>query len=245
MTTHGFAAVTLILGALVVGALSGSAAADDIGPLGPPGAAATAFPKPSRQVAPIVSERWSTEAARDRDGEADQVLSFLEVAPGMTVADIGAGDGYYTVRLARRVGLAGHVIAEDVTPAYLEELRQRLDREHLTNVMLDLGEPHDPRLPARTIDLALLVHMYHEVQQPYGLLYNLQAALRPGARVAVIDLDQATERHGTPRKQLLCEFKALGYRETHWGWLRAKREYLAVFEPPATPPAPEAIRPCK
>jgi SAM-dependent methyltransferase len=230
---------------LMLAALSGPALADPIGPLGPPGTPAASFPKPLRQVAPIVSERWSTEAARDRDGEADQVLSFLEVAPGMTVADIGAGDGYYTVRAARRVGLAGHVIAEDVTPAYLEDLRRRLEREHLTNVTLDLGEPHDPRLPAQAVDLALMVHMYHEVTQPYGLLYNLLPALQPGARVAVIDLDQATEQHGTPRKQLLCEFAALGYRETHWGWLRAKREYLAVFEPPAAPPAPEAIKPCK
>ena len=219
--------------------------ADEIGPLGPPGVPAAAFPKPLRPVAPIVSERWSTEDARDRDGESEQVLGFLEVAPGMTVADIGAGDGYYTVRVARRVGLAGHVIAEDVMPAYLEDLRQRLVREHLTNVTLDLGEAHDPRLPAHSVDLVLMVHMYHEVQQPYGLLYNLLPALRPGARVAVIDLDQATERHGTPRAQLLCEFHALGFRETHWGWLRAHREYLALFAPPAAPPAPAAIKPCK
>jgi len=215
-----------------------------IGPLGPEGAPAKVFPKPARPVANIVSESWATEEARDRDGEAAQVMSFLGVRPGMNVADIGAGGGYYTVRVARQVAPNGRVIAEDIVPEYLETLRQRIEREHLANISLDLGEPHDPRLPPRSVDLVLMVHMYHEVEQPYGLLYNLLPALREGARVAVIDLDRPTAQHGTPRELLLCEFHALGFRQTHWGWLRSKEEYLALFEPPATPPAPEQIKAC-
>ncbi|HEV2547599.1 MAG TPA: methyltransferase domain-containing protein [Stellaceae bacterium] len=228
--------------------LSASEAATDsearIGPLAPPGAPASAFPKPARPVASIVADQWSTEEARDRDGEAAEVMQVLDIHSGMSVADVGAGGGYYTVRVAKKVGASGHVIAEDVVRDYLEGLRQRLEREHLDNVRLDLGEPHDPRLPPRSVDLVLMVHMYHEVEQPYGLLYNLLPALRPGARVAVIDLDQATEIHGTPRKLLLCEFHALGFRQTHWGWLRAKKEYLAVFAPPAQRIAPEQIKAC-
>jgi len=215
-----------------------------IGPLGPAGAPASVFPKPARPVAAIVADQWSTEEARDRDGEAAEVMKFLGIHSGMSVADLGAGGGYYTVRVAKKVGASGRVIAEDVVADYLEALRQRLTREHLDNVSLDLGEPHDPRLPPRSADLVLMVHMYHEVEQPYGLLYNLLPALRSGARVAVIDLDQATEIHGTPRRLLLCEFHALGFRETHWGWLRAKKEYLAVFEPPTQGIAPEQIKAC-
>lgn len=220
------------------------AAETPIGPLGPPGVPASAFPKPARPVADIVADQWSTEEERDRNGEAAEVMRALHIHAGMSVADVGAGRGYYTVRVAKKVGAGGHVIAEDVVPDYLEELRQRLAREHLDNVRLDLGEPHDPRLPPRSADLALLVHMYHEVEQPYGLLYNLLPALRPGARVAVIDLDQATGIHGTPRKLLLCEFRALGFRNTQWRWLRAKKEYLAVFEPPVQRVAPNQIKPC-
>jgi len=221
-----------------------TASSAPIGPLGPAGAPESAFPKPARPVASIVAEQWSTEEERDRNGEAREVMKFLGVHPGMSVADIGAGGGYYTVRVAKRVGTSGHVIAEDVKPEYLAALQQRLVREHLDNVSLDLGEAHDPRLPPRSVDLALMVHMYHEVEQPFGLLDNLLPALRPGARVAVIDLDQATEIHGTPRKLLLCELHALGFRQTHWGWLRAKKEYLAVFSPPGHRVAPTDIKTC-
>src|SRR5215472_10520937 len=230
--------------ASAVAAETPSAMSVPIGPLGPAGAPASAFPKPPRPVASIVAEQWSTEEERDRNGEAREVMKFLGVHPGMSVADIGAGGGYYTVRVAKRVGTSGHVIAEDVKPEYLAALQQRLVREHLDNVSLDLGEAHDPRLPPRSVDLALMVHMYHEVEQPFGLLDNLLPALRPGARVAVIDLDQATEIHGTPRKLLLCEFHALGFRQTHWGWLRAKKEYFAVFAPPSQRIAPEQIKAC-
>jgi ubiquinone/menaquinone biosynthesis C-methylase UbiE len=146
--------------------------------------------------------------------------------------------------VARQVAPTGRVIAEDVVPEYLEKLRERVKREHLNNVSLDLGEPHDPRLPSRSVDLVLMVHMYHEVEQPYGLLYNLLPALRDGARIAVIDLDRPTTRHGTPHDLLLCEFHAVGFRQTHWGWLRSKEEYLALFEPPAQAVPPEQIKAC-
>ena len=213
-------------------------------PLGPPGVPASAFPIPDRPVAKIGAPDWSTEEARDRDGEAEQVMRFLGVKPGMTVADIGAGAGYYTVRLARRVGPTGRVIAQDVMPEFLDTLHRRIEKEGLRNVTFALGEPHDPRLLPNSVDLVLMVHMYHEVEQPFGLLYNLLPALRAGARVAVIDLNQPTQLHGTPHDLLLCEFHALGFHQTHWGWMRAQYEYLALFEAPTTPPPPDSIKPC-
>jgi SAM-dependent methyltransferase len=244
-----FCKSVILTGVLLSGPASPAIARDDvqlpqIGPPGPPGAPAYLFPVPHRPVAPIVSEQWSTEEARDKDGEAEEVMNFLGVKPGTAVADLGAGMGYYTTRLARRVGPEGRVLAEDVIPAYLTKLKKRVDSEGLGNVTLILGEAHDPHLPFRSVDLVLMVHMYHEAAQPYGLLFNILPALRPGARVAVIDLDQPIERHGTPRSLLLCEFQSLGFRQTHWGWLRGKREYLALFEPPAKPPRHDAIVAC-
>jgi ubiquinone/menaquinone biosynthesis C-methylase UbiE len=174
-------------------------------------------------------------------------MNLLGVRPGLAVADIGAGSGYYTVRLARRVGPGGHVYAEDIVPVFLARLARRVASEGLGgSVTIVRGDPHDPRLPAASVDLALLAHMYHEVEQPYGLLWNLRPALRPGGRVAVIDARWVTALHGTPPDLLRCEFAAVGYRQTDFYDLYAKT-YLAVFAPPSPPdgPAsPSAIKPC-
>jgi hypothetical protein len=83
----------------------------------------------------------------------------------------------------------------------------------LQNVTISLGEPHDPRLPAHSLDAAILVHMYHEIAQPYGLLYNLVPALKPSARVGIVDAIGPTSEHGTPPSLLRCELAAVGYRE--------------------------------
>jgi predicted methyltransferase len=239
------AVLTLLL--LVILPPPGAGAADYQEGLAPPGVPAAAFPAPNRQVAGIVSDTWRDEQSRDRAGEAERVMRLLGVKPGLDVADIGAGSGYYTVRLARRVGPQGHVFAEDVVPDYLDRLARRVASEGLSgSVTLVRGEPHDPRLAPGSLDLALLVHMYHEVAQPYGLLSNLRPALRPGASVAVIDARKETASHGTPPDLLRCELAAVGYRQTAFYDLQ-ENTYLAVFEPakPAgRPVSPDAIRPC-
>ncbi len=214
------------------------------GPLAPPGAPADAFPKPDRPVAEIVAPQWSPEAERDKAGEFDTVARALRIAPGETVADIGAGSGYYVVRLSPRVGPAGKVLAEDVTPSYLAGLERRV--KDMANVTVVRGEPHDPRLPPASVDAVVLVHMYHEITQPFGLLYNLAAAMRPGGRVGILDANDIPSRHGTPPALLRCELGAVGYRETGFHPLK-DGAYLAVFEAP-TPenrPKPETIRPCR
>ena len=219
--------------------------AGGVAPLGPAGVPADSFPAPSRPVAAIVTDTWSSEAARDTAREAQRVMDLLDVRPGMTVADVGAGSGYYTVRLSPRVGPRGRVIAQDVVPRYLERLGARVRRDSLRNVTLALGEPHDPRLAPASADLVLLVHMYHEVEQPYAFLYNLRPALRPGGRVAVVDLDRPTRRHGTPVSLLRCELAAAGYEPAGFHDLGGGSGYLAIFRPTAgPPPRPGAIRPC-
>jgi predicted methyltransferase len=147
------------------------------------GAPAVAFPKPYRPVADIVSPIWHNEKERDAGGEPRQLVRLLGIKSGMTVADIGAGSGYYLVRLSPIVGPDGRVIAEDVVPEYLRGLHKRVRNLALENVAIALGEPHDPRLQADSLDIAILVHVYHEIAQPYALLYNLIPALKPGARV--------------------------------------------------------------
>ncbi|GAA0580419.1 methyltransferase domain-containing protein [Craurococcus roseus] len=228
--------------ALAVSAWS-AAAPEPVAPA-PPGLAAERFPKPERPVAGIVSDQWASEDSRERAGEAAKVMDLLAIRPGMAAADIGAGAGYYVGRLSRRVGPEGRVFAQDIERKYLDRLRQRVARERLSNVSLVLGEPHDPRLPPRSVDVALLVHMYHEIAQPFGLLANLATAMRPGGRVAILDVDGPVRAHGTPRALLVCELAAVGYREAAWHWIEGRSVYLAVFEPPAEPPEPERIRPC-
>ena len=212
-----------------------------------PGLAAAAFPKPHRPVADIVSPIWHDEKERDDAGEPSQLVRLLGIKPGMTVADIGAGSGYYVVRLAPVVGLNGRVIAQDVVPEYLRGLRNRVRDLGLRNVIVTRGEPHDPRLPAGSLDVAILVHMYHEIAQPYALLYNLVPAFKAGARVGIVDAFGPTAQHGTPPDLLRCELAAVGYREISFDRLTGSDAYLAIFTPPplATRPQPDAMVACK
>ena len=218
--------------ALIVALVASRAYAADVGYLAPSGVPAKEFPPPKRPVAEIVSPSRSDEEHRDALNEAGEIARLLELKPGTTVGDIGAGSGYHTVRLSKLVGPTGSVIAEDVTRDYLAELARRVGRLKLTNVKFALGEPHDPRLPASSLDAAILVHMYHEIAQPYAFLYNLAPALKRGARIGIVDLERPTSEHGTPIELLRCELNSVGYREIATHQLAGDGGYLAVFSPP-------------
>jgi SAM-dependent methyltransferase len=231
--------------AIFAAAVTTSASAQEF--LAGPGLPAVAFPKPDRPVANIVSPIWHDEKERDDAGEPTQLVQLLGIKSGMTVADIGAGSGYYVVRLSPIVGPRGRIIAEDVVIEYLRNLRNRVRDLRLQNVVIGLGEPHDPRLPADSLDIAILVHMYHEIAQPYGLLYNLVPALKLGARVGIVDANGPTPQHGTPPDLLRCELAAVGYRENGFDRLAGSNAYLAIFAPPsvANRTRPEAMVACK
>ena len=203
------------------------------------------FPPADRPVAPITSTKWSTEEARDRVNEADDVMDSADVRPGMTVADIGAGDGYYTVRLAPRVGATGRVLAQDIQPEVIERLADRVARERLDNVSLKLGAVDDPRLPAGSFDRVFMVHMYHEIGEPYAFLWRLRPALRAGGQVIVVDGDRPIAQHGTPFRLLVCEFEAVGYKLVSYDDKAHAGGYLARFVPGGKRPAPDAITVCK
>jgi ubiquinone/menaquinone biosynthesis C-methylase UbiE len=205
---------------------------------------ATTFPDPARPVAPIVSPRYSNEDARDSVGEFETVVEYAGVAPGMWVADVGAGEGYYTVRLSPLVGEEGRVLAQDIVPATRDELARRVQRERLDNVAVKLGEPNNPKLPAGTFDRIFLIHMYHEIERPSEFLWNLRPALKKGGSVVLVDADRPTHRHGTPPKLLICEFAAVGYELTRFERLPDSESYLAQFEAQGPRPEPAQIRAC-
>ncbi len=202
------------------------------------------FPVADRPVAQIISDRWSTEESRDRLDEAERIMDLADIQPGMTVADIGAGEGYYTIRLSERVGPKGRVLAQDIMPAVRDKLAERVNRERLDNVSVRLGAPQDPRLPPASFDRVLMVHMYHEIAAPYQFLWNLHPALKPGGRVIIVDADRPTEKHGTPPLLLQCELAAIGYNLVRFERAAFAGGYYAAFEVKAPRPAPADIKPC-
>ncbi len=205
---------------------------------------ARAFPAANRPVPDPSSTQFSNEAARDEAGEARKVMDWAAIEPGMTVADIGAGEGYYTVRLAVRVGTKGRVLAQDINPGALERLGQRIDRERLDNVSIKAGAIDDPNLPDASFDRVFMVHMFHEVTEPYAMLWRLRPALNKGGQVIVVDRDLPGSQHGLDPKILFCEFEATGYRLLEFAEQPTVGGYFARFEATGVRPRPEAIKVC-
>jgi ubiquinone/menaquinone biosynthesis C-methylase UbiE len=208
-------------------------------------AAEPRFPKAHRDVAPIVDDAFSTEDARDRLGEAEEVMALAGLKAGMSVADVGAGEGYYTLRLARMVGPKGRVLAEDIVPDVRDALSDRVQRERLDNVAVKLGTPDNPMLPAQSFDRVFLVHMYHEVQSPYAFLWHLRDSVKPNGLVVVVDSSRPIKRHGIPPAQLKCEFAALGMHPVKFRMLTGGEAYFMAFRLAFERPAPDKIQSCR
>lgn len=203
------------------------------------------FPEADRPVSRTTSNQFSNERARDDRNEATTVMDLANIGEGMTVADIGAGEGYYTTRLAERVGRHGRVLAQDIDPAVLERLGQRVQRERLDNVSIKRGSEDDPKLPEKSFDRVFLVHMYHEVSEPYAFLWRLRPALKDNGQVIVVDTDRPTGEHGIPPALLFCEFQAVGFRLATFIRRPELAGYYARFEPEGPRPDPQDIVACK
>jgi len=206
---------------------------------------ALAFPSPDRPVAAVVSTQFSNEDDRDERGEAQVVMDLADIRPGMTVADIGAGEGYYTVRLAERVGDDGRVLAQDISRDALDRLGRRVERERLENISIKFGEADNPQLPSDSFDRIFMVHMYHEVTEPYAFLWNMWPALNTGGQIVVVESDTPVGRHGLPHNVLFCEFEAVGYVLVEYIERPDIKGYFARFERGSKRTKPEAIKVCE
>ncbi len=160
-----------------------------------------------------VSTAACSEASRDQELQPDRVIRAVGVEPGMTVGEIGAGRGYFTVKLARAVGPTGRVLANDIDSGALASLERRCRREDLDNVETVLGEYEDPLLPDRALDMVFIVYAFHDIDDQVSLLENLAPSLREGATVVVLDEDAGVtgDHHFLAPGRIIDLFREAGY----------------------------------
>jgi predicted methyltransferase len=148
---------------------------------------------------------------RDERLQINRVMDMLGIEPGKTVADIGAGSGWFTVRAARRVTPSGTVYAVDINPEAIRYIDRRTKKEQLQNIKTILSKPDDPQVPADSLDAVLLLKTYHEVARPVVLLRNLRSSLRQGAKIGIIDRNGNGENHGVSKDVVVREAAQAGY----------------------------------
>jgi predicted methyltransferase len=172
------------------------------------------------------------EPGRDKRLQIDRVMDLLNIKPGSSVADIGAGGGWFSVRAARRVAPNGRVIAEEINPKAIAYIQQRTQREHLSNIVTLLGTPDDPKLAPDSLDAALMLKVYHEIAHPPLVLANLRAALKPGARFGIIDRNGNGADHGLNEPIVRAEVERAGFRQVaRYDFTKAdKQDYFLIFE---------------
>jgi len=184
---------------------------------------------------------WLVRESRQREEDCKLLLEALELRPGQTVCDLGCGNGFYTVELARRVGPAGTVYAIDIQPEMLRMLAERAAFERLTNIRPVLGTPIDPRLPPGKIDLVLCVDVYHEFSHPEPMLARIRASLAPGGQLVLAEFrgeDPAVPikpLHKMTKRQIRTELEPAGFAVAR-EFDRLPWQHLMFFqadEPPA------------
>jgi len=208
-------------------------------------------------AAPLLAQtRNADDERREAWQKVDQIFAALGVRPGATVADVGAGDGFFTTRLSRAVGPDGRVFAVDVDEAALTRLRQRLEREGIRNVFVVKGTPADPRLPEQTLDAALIVNAYHEMAEHQQMLSALRSALKPDGKLAIVEpitdarrarsRAEQTKAHEIAPEFVLGDARSAGFRiiglQDPFTTRGRDFEWLLVLQPAqavsATAPAP-------
>jgi ubiquinone/menaquinone biosynthesis C-methylase UbiE len=161
---------------------------------------------------------WLDRPERESEEHPDQAVDALKIWPGAAVADIGAGVGYFTWRLAERVGPQGVVYAEDIQQSMLEQLRQNMDQHHVANVHPVLGLIDDPKLPQNSVDLILMVDVYHEFSEPEKMLDRMREALKPNGRLVLLEYRAEDPKvpirpdHKMTLKDVRAEVEPKGYR---------------------------------
>jgi ubiquinone/menaquinone biosynthesis C-methylase UbiE len=150
------------------------------------------------------------------DLDIERAMDVAGIAPGMVVGEAGAGDGYFTLPMARRVGSAGAIYANDISRRALDRLQSEARRERLDNIHIVEGDVDDPRFPRRDLEVIVIVHAFHDFSQPVEWLRNAKGYLRPGATVAIIDRDpsQGGESHFWPRERIVRYAEEAGFEPT-------------------------------
>ena len=139
------------------------------------------------QTMSVEGADWLDRSERDQEEDPDRAIDVLKLQKGATVADIGAGSGYMTEKLAKKVGPMGKVYATDIQQGMIDLLAKRVAKRKLSNVTPVLSAQDDPRLPLESIDLAIMVDVYHELSQPQLMLRRIRAALKPGGRLVLVE----------------------------------------------------------
>lgn len=178
-------------------------------------------PLTGRQIAPVMDASgaaWLDRPEREAEEKPDLALDLLELRPGMIVADVGAGTGYMSLRMARRVGPSGKVYANDLQPEMLQKLRANSQREKLSNVETVQGTEADPKLPPNTMDLVLLVDVYHEFSQPQAMLDKIRESLKHDGRLVLLEYRKEDPKipirleHKMSVAEVKTEVEAQGYK---------------------------------
>jgi ubiquinone/menaquinone biosynthesis C-methylase UbiE len=149
---------------------------------------------------------------RDKRLHVDRVMDLLSIAPGKSVADVGAGSGWFTVRAAARVGAEGAVYAEDINPEAIDYITQRAAREKLGNIHPILGTVDDTKLPPSSVDAVLILKTYHEFAHPIPLMEKLKSSLKPGAKIGIIDRNGNGTDHGIMPDVVEREMAEAGFK---------------------------------
>ena len=172
------------------------------------------------------------DADRAERLKIDRVMDELGVKPGVNVADIGAGSGWFTVRAARRVAKDDIIYAVEINRNYVRHISRRAKKEKLPNIRTILGKPDDPMLPPRSVDVVLLLKTYHEVAKPVALLREVRAAMRPGARLGIIDKKGIGTDHGLDADVVIKEVEQAGFTivEQHDFVKSEGVDYFLIFE---------------
>jgi len=173
--------------------------------------------RPIADTCSYLGADWLDRPEREQREHPEKVLDMLGIAPGMTVADVGAGTGYFTIRIAKRVGSSGEVIATELQPEMLRLLDHRVSEERLTNVRLIRGTEHQAKLPERCCDVVLLVDVYHELVDPPGVMAGIRRALKERGKLALVEYKAEDPsipikpEHRMTRAQIVKELTPLGF----------------------------------
>ena len=170
---------------------------------------------------------------RDQKLHIDRVMDLLDITPGKSVADIGAGSGWFTVRAAARVTAAGQVYAEDINPDAIDYIKNRAAKENLANIHAILGEVNDTKLPPSSVDAVLILKTYHEFAHPIPLMKRLRASLKPGAKIGIIDRNGNGTDHGLMPDILEREMAQAGFhRIGQYDFTKDDgQDYFLIFTP--------------